>query len=170
MLRGLFMTKLLILSLLGTLSFAKISSVDTRATILCIEEVSNGFNWKNGEYVPTKFTLDKKLIKKVSNKECSSKPYKYDYMGSSEGCYKIDTFGEEESKYAYSCNEIWKTDKENKPEYITQVQCGKFENIRFQPNGNFIFSRTTNDLSSKPKNGQKDSMYISAGKCSIISQ
>ena len=44
-----------------------------------------------------------------------------------------------------------------------------YENMRFQSNEKFIYSISSSILSSKPKNGEKDSLVISVAEYSIIS-
>ena len=159
-------------------SFA-VTEEDDYFTVLCEEEQSTGFNWEDGGWVRTKFITSKIIIKKVKWDEkyvfCTEQEIKnrteYEDLKWVYGCYESKRFGEEWSSYPrYAvkvCSEWW---EEINDEFVLQsVKCDDSpQEINFAPNGYFHKSYFHSNLSSKPKDDYKDSLYVSVGKCSTL--
>jgi hypothetical protein len=163
------MKKLLILLLitLSSMVLADITDKDEQFTVLCIDEMSTGFNWDtdNGRWYKTDFYLGKTLIKKVSSLGCFSKE---EYLVDGElynlrkGCYDIEEFGQSDEQLDQTCNETWQTEF-NGGYKLLSVSCN---NLSFVPNGEFSYS-TSNKYEWHSINS-KYSQVMTLGKCSTL--
>ena len=154
---------------------------------LCVVDKSTGFYWRNGAWLNTKFKTDKYIVSKITpplNREEALKKkdveerkafvYCRQYMTKPEheegdfryfnACLKIQEVG---SKYRDHkiCSEFHSKLKEEN-NWSIHFNC---EGFNFSPNGNFHMATIHDQLEDKPKNGYKDSLSISVGKCVDIS-
>jgi hypothetical protein len=85
------------------------------------------------------------------------------FMGSiTEACYLVKEFGRETlPTHGEMCYETF----QNKT--LESISCKK---ITFLPNGSFIELPWHADIDSKPKNDYKDSLILSIGSCTTLSE
>jgi len=167
----------LILIAVFTNALAEINSNKT-FNLLCIEEDSTGFIWKNNNWKQTVFTTDKYLVKKLRNSEVfrgceSSFSPELDNKSSavrdfSESCYEIKKFGEEsfkiKNKYiGASCGESWTRGTTSEQFNLEDVACN---DMQFKPNGWFHKSSARAGLQDTASS--KSTLSVSVGKCSIL--
>lgn len=129
---------------------------------LCVSENETGFNWVAGDWVQTNFKPGEKLlIQKIVGSTPHCKADVASGMFGTTGCYQIKVLGSPPSflDIPEMCDEV--SDKNS----LTVVHCRK---ISFHPDGRFIRLPWHSDISDKPKNGLKDSLVLSVGKCSRI--
>ena len=173
------MNKIILSILLLVVSLsAEITDRNKSFTLLCIEDAAVGFNWVKGKWEKTNFTQSKYLVKKLSldkcdaTKEMKELPIMYDWnkdskINSRKGCYNIRNHGSEFTKWnTKSCYEEWY--KKGDKFYLDTVNCDR---IGMQPNGKFIKSQlplSVNNIHNNPSNGNKDSIFVSHGKCSEL--
>lgn len=141
---------------------------------ICVREQSTGFNWENGRWVRTNFKPGNQfLIQRLNLEAYASKPTLEQpalcqiepvrQIGTtkiSKGCYQINDVGEPPVIFlSEMCDEI----VEGKQ--IVSIQCRK---ITFNPDGGFIELPWHADISTSPRNNRKDSLVLSVGKCSRL--
>lgn len=143
---------------------------------LCVSEKSTGFNWKSGQWVQANFRPDRKLLvqkldlPKYMDRPMQERPISCtaeamqasDLFGFSKGCYLIKDMGSPTNMFFDSevCTEIVDSDK------LRMVQCKK---LTFHPDGGYIELPWHSDISLKPKEDYKDSLILSVGTCSRLS-
>ncbi|MBQ0945136.1 hypothetical protein KAK07_17495 [Ideonella sp. 4Y16] len=143
---------------------------------LCVAEKSTGFNWKSGQWVQANFKAERKLIvqkldlDKYRTKPAHERPLacsddamnSYDSKVLSKGCYLIKEMGSPTFIMFDSevCIEAQVGDR------LQSVQCKK---LTFNPDGAFIEYPWHSDISPKPKDDYKDSLIVSVGTCSRLS-
>ena len=164
----------LLLLLFASECFAQITDRNDLFSTRCIEEQKTGFNWINNSWVKVNFKGSKFIVKKRRSGyntpdeiTCmiSLKMKPKNELGSNAvySCYNIKKIGHEFNYLnTVACLELWGGDKLD-GEKIIMVLC---DNLNFSPNGYFHMSRIHENL--KEKSEQKDSMYISIGKCSTF--
>jgi hypothetical protein len=161
MFKGLAIAALLTLSCVhGTLSAQQSAPRPFKA--LCVSEKETGFNWVSGDWVQTNFKAGEKLlIQKIAPKEPWCKADTKNGMFGTSGCYQIKALGSAPSisDIPEMCDEI------SEKNTLKVVHCRK---ISFHPDGRFIRLPEHSDISDNPKNGVKDSLALSVGKCSRI--
>jgi hypothetical protein len=142
---------------------------------LCITEQSTGFNWESGKWVRTSFNAGQKImVNKINIRENNEKsarekqvmcdPERSFDNGFGEvlnkACYLVKEFGEKPLPYdAQMCVEVVENG------ILKDIECDAFT---FHPDGGFIQHSKNNDISSNPKDGYKDSIYINVGMCSKV--
>lgn len=152
---------------------------DNEISFLCIEEHSVGFAWKEKKWSPINYQPTKQLIKRFNTKNsdgaCERKlkgnpPTADDIkIGFTKGCYNIREFGKEIwDLESLVCDERWEVGALGEYElmYVNCRQSIFTPDIKFKPNGNFHASYVHSDLDDDKT--EKDSIYISVGKCSVI--
>ena len=181
------MKKLLLILSLVVFSFSAIGKVEKEfelpfgQAILCEEEKSIGFDWKNKKYVQSNYIKRKIIFKKINVftdtkilKKCNSG---YSFWLSSEKdnitknwavlnrCYSRQNLGNKPF-FGY-CKEHYNVIQTGVPmssknSQIWKIECQEF---KFDPDGLFLSSpiKTSFDLSSNAD--YKDSFSISHGKC-----
>lgn len=143
-------------------------------TVLCVEEGSTGFNWRNGDWVQTNYHLDQFIMKDVSEdpelgKFCSVEPPTEDDYGIVKGtrCFNQTEVGDEPSPFGSShCRVYYKPDMKT----VRTVYCeGGYAEVNFQAPGEFVSTRTYSapDVEMGAADS-RDSLVISVGKCSVI--
>lgn len=143
-------------------------------TVLCVEEGSTGFNWRNGDWVQTNYHLDQFIMKDVSEDPelgtfCSPEPPVEDEYGVIKGkrCFNQADVGEEPGVFGTShCRVYYKPDMTT----VRTVYCeGGYAEINFEAPGEFVLTRTYSAPDgAMTKSDQRDSLVISVGKCSVI--
>lgn len=144
---------------------------------LCVADESTGFNWKDGNWVRTTLKADSKiLVVKIDMAENSAKPKNERQLrceaerGFDEGfgsvinsaCYLVKEMGHKPLPYdAGMCAESFNEG------VLKSIECERFT---FLPDGGFVQYSKSEDVSSLPKDGYKDSIYVSVGKCSRINK
>lgn len=162
---------ILIITVLTINGFAQLAW-NSKETIQCVDKLVTGFRWQNSEYKQSNYEGQKYFIKRLDNKQCN--PQKLTntsiHLGRSKGCYSIQRNTTNHEGSTKICTETLKYDSYKQKNYIVEVECsdGVVNNIRFQPNGNYILFYGMNKLDNNPKNGRKNSIYISVGTCSIM--
>lgn len=153
---------------------------------LCIEEAATGFNWENGSWIHANYRPDKRyLIQRIPAEKIkqgdgnniphlscvlsSDNPLEIRRIGNhifTNGCYNIRKQGEKLSGLSSKiCSEQW-IDGD-----LQKITCERnFQSTSFLPDGNYIMLPWHSDVSINPKDGRQDSLILSVGKCSIISQ
>ena len=166
----------LILIAVFTNALAEINSNKT-FNLLCIEEGSTGFIWKNNNWKQTDFTTDKYLVKKLRNSEAlfgckdSFSSDINDTAKFSKSCYDIKRFGGKslkvKSKYLGEyCSEWWTRGTTSEQFILDKVYCNE---MQFKPNGWFHKSSTNPDLPElKDTASNKSTLSVSVGKCSTL--
>jgi len=171
---------LLILLFLSNYSIADITSIDERFTLLCQDDKVTGFKWKNDEWKQTNWTPNMTVIKKHDyvksaddddwiDDESITRACAFRQEGSNSACYSITKLGDESDEWDYvSCSEWWGTDGTGSKK-LNSVSCKEklfAEKWSFEINGAFVAIKDMFNLS--PINGEKDSIYIRVGKCSVL--
>ena len=151
---------------------------------LCVADMSTGFNWKNGNWVPVRFKEKRYIVSKIDPPkslnlasergeimafvECTL-PQKdteeliLDNFHHFPACLKIQILGEDRPNFL----DCWETHiKDEEEKWSTKISCGN--EFAFSPNGHFHSSIFHDNVDSKPKNDYKDSLSISVGKCGSI--
>jgi len=138
-------------------------------TILCAAEKATGFNWKNGDWVARHFNPIKRLVVKSPKNRCSpsgemaTDPFSDDvYI---DVCLNVREFGKTYKRISSEiCTENY---KKKSGMWETLIYCTHWP-LALRPDGQYHYSQITDDLSDKPENDYKDSMYVEVGKCSMI--
>jgi len=165
------MNKLLLCIFIITNLCADITNTKQTFTVLCIEDDSTGFSWKNMQWQQTKYTSSKYIIKKIKDsKYCSSEHLNksstddYQYIS---GCYIGKRFGHNDLSIGHKQAEVWKLI--NKKYILVRVNYSDvWLRLHFAPNGEFIQSLTRVNLLDGASKNYRDSISVSHGKCSII--
>lgn len=146
---------------------------------LCIEDKATGFNWKSGDWIQTNFKAgDKLLIQKIDMTTNSKKPIEEQYIPCQQtelissvdkylylkACYSVRNFGVEPLPGHLLDGEMCYELLENNN--LKSIMC-QGKGITFHPNGDFIQTRGVN-IDPFPKDGYKDSLVLSVGKCSRL--
>lgn len=141
---------------------------------LCIEDAATGFSWKNGNWRQANFKEGRFVVSKLTNEEVArlspvactpptvSEPMLIDFRRAT-ACYAITGFGEELTPLVdgENCDEVYQGN------VLASVRC---KSLSFLPNGDFIKLPWHANISRKPMNDYKDSLVLSIGVCSKISQ
>lgn len=154
-----------------------VTEEDDYFAVVCEEEQSTGFSWKDGEWVRTKFSPKKFTITKVerneSHKLCDTEKLKqrdiYESSKYTNSCYEIKGFGREASWLnVINCLEAW--NKVDDGFVLSGVSCNPVfrPKIEFKPKGYFYSLYLIGGLSSMSKNDQRNSLAIAIGQCSTL--
>lgn len=147
---------------------------------LCIAEKSTGFNWVNGDWKQVNFKLQKYIIRKVRkfNEDTASientlcnihlqeKKELLSFL-SYPVCAKLQVIGDDLQSNMLCWQDL---PAFNEPDDI-KVSCrGVYEhlNIAFRTNGFYHRSQFHINVTRKPENNRKDSLYVEVGKCASI--
>lgn len=142
-------------------------------TSLCVETNSTGFNWANGQWIETTYTLDQYVIQDVSANDdlrgffCTAEAPVTSAYGSvsADRCFNASMVGEQATVAGTaSCRVYYESDGTT----IISVSCsGGFIDYSFIPTGEFVLSRTYAVPEFNPGD-RRDSLVLSVGKCSVI--
>lgn len=154
-----------------------------RIAQLCIAERAVGFNWEKNEYVsanfkPEQYTLtlvDQKkpltekeaFFMKVAGCQANDKPT-LDTPGfrGYKSCARLSTLGEDRSQYL-SCDQFHQK-TENGVWWVRMI-CGTgIKRFSVTLNERFHYSNVHDDTRSNPENSNKDSIYLTVGRCSSV--
>ena len=133
-------------------------------TILCIPEEKTALNWENGNWHSVQFKLEKRLIIKSSNNDCSEERKTSDvsisYLTTKSVCLNERLMGHDyDNGNSKSCvEEYWKLGK-----WDTKISC--YPKIFLKPNGWYHYAHVHPQLAEQP---EKNSMFVEVGKCSMI--
>jgi hypothetical protein len=172
------LTLSLFLLLTFSISFADITSEEEHLTLLCQDDKVTGFQWRDGEWKFTKYKPVTTIIKKHNDEKNAEDDdwtsedainigCAYNQSEGVNGCYSINTLGEDRMDYV-SCREWWGYDDSGNYK-LEEVYCsrsilyGKWE---LQINGEFVAMKGPYGLSAR--DGKKDDIYIQVGKCSTL--
>jgi hypothetical protein len=143
-------------------------------TVLCAESGSTGFNWREGKWVNSDYNLERYIVQDVTDdpvlgEYCQPTPPTAGDYGVVTGtrCFNQSSVGEVKSVFATTtCRIYYKTDMTT----ITTAYCeGGYAEIKFEPTGEFVMSRTyAAPDSDKTAVDQRDSLVLSVGKCSVV--
>lgn len=143
-------------------------------TVLCVENSSAGFNWREGEWVNAEYKPEQYIVQDVTGdpvlgEYCQPTPPKAGMYGVVTGtrCFNQSTVGEEKSVFATtSCRIVYKPDMTT----IKTAYCeGGYAEIKFEPTGEFVMTRTYAAPDSEHTAvAQRDSLVLSVGKCSVV--
>ena len=133
-------------------------------SVICEEELSIGFNWKNRKFVRTTYKNKKIIFKKInhnfdkSNRICKflmekEKDWVVKDYARLKRCYTSQNFGKKASPSI--CDEDYEGEK------LVGITCGIH---KFDPDGIFI-RRPYYSVTVKSDDDYKDSFSISHGKC-----
>ena len=169
----------LCLTLAGSSVLAQVGSpeaVPSRYTILCQGEKSVGFNWRNGDWEQAQFKPESYLIQKTEKSSllCIADllpPQVDSFRTVKKVCLNIRKLGEDPaSGLPTTCTEThYKAYGEFPAEEWIDCDVG-LHHISFRRNGWFHAGSIQGDLSDKPKNDYKDSLYVTVGKCTQLPQ
>lgn len=145
-------------------------------SVLCIEDHSTGYNWRDGKWTPANYNTDQLLITDVSDDpelagaNCIAEDQVVSPWGSvsAKRCFNLAAIGEPRSSSGTSRCTAW-YDKDD-TDKIDSVSCeGAWEDYTFTPNGEFIMSRTYSAPLSLPTDAEnRDSLVLAIGKCSVV--
>jgi hypothetical protein len=165
---------LLLMSLAASVTTAMAFEPVAPFKALCIQDAATGFNWESGKWKQANFKAgDRFIVSKLTRDEilklesasCSPANVPDEFFGfrSVSACYTIKEFGEESIKYVDGemCEELYTGD------VLSGVRC---KQMSFLPNGDFIKLPWHSDIRRKPPKDYKDSLVLSIGVCSKISQ
>jgi hypothetical protein len=164
---------------------AEITKQDHYFKLLCIEEKSTGFNWKNGDWEQTIFRPRKLLVEKVKIEPieptfprsglCAlhviGEPTELKADKKSQrisACYNLRALGNAFENFdTIQCIEHWKGTGNN--QNLIDIQCnGIVQNIVLKPTGWFHAANVHDQLEDKTEKNKKASLTLSVGKCDII--
>ena len=143
-------------------------------TVLCVEGGSTGFNWHEGRWVNTQYSLDQYIIQDVSEDTAlsayceSTEPTKtINGWTYADRCFNLSVVGEEKSFVStMQCRTFY-----DEADNAASVMCDRSgpTNIKFRPTGEFVLSRTFGVPDVRiPMPTERDSLVISVGKCSVV--
>ena len=156
--------------------------------VICVEEKSTGFNWDADNWVQKNFKANKKIIiqkidmdrfnglemdPNLTPKFCSE-PTPQSLAGGI-GCYLFNEVGKKASIVdAGDCFELF-DHSTNMPKYVDCRGGGSIQgHVVFKPDGDFVrFSNSTTvgyDISNVDTDEKRDSLTVTVGKCSALSE
>ncbi|MHA6730269.1 hypothetical protein [Devosia sp. A369] len=151
------------------------------ATSLCVEDISTGLYWENGQWKSSNFETGKYIVRPIEASEdlwnaCGAEIIK---LGLPE-----EPVVEEYFRYYYACYGVAVVGNEMKPQdvwyckvatghdgNIWGVSCDDslFYQIYFEPNGEFQMTRTREArVNFGGDAGPRATMSAAAGKCSVV--
>lgn len=145
---------------------------------LCVAEKETGFNWTNGAWTPANFKADTKIIAEkidpvlAAEKSKGLRPIMCDEQkeqafgdfAATTACYYIRELGSKAIPVvagAEKCTEY------SEKKVLQSISCNR---MTFTPDGNFIRFPWHMDIDPSPKNGYKDSLVLTVGKCAKIDE
>lgn len=152
--------------------------------VICIEEKSTGYNWKSGNWVQTNFIArDKFTIQKIDTNVLSKDSGHHMFCGDggdvlwklSNGCYQFNELGEKPSALnTRECSENFHYSSNDRG-YIDCPGGVARNHIIFKPDGEFVSFSSSFGVGMAIQDGSagsdkpRDSITVSVGKCSVIS-
>lgn len=145
-------------------------------TSLCVEDVSTGFDWQDDRWVQRTFTTRQHIVQRIDeSNEIASNCYagiasnpRVASGASSMGCYSIRLMGEE-SRWT----NVWPCFENNigrGGQPFDSVICMETTHpFRMEPNGEFVITQNV-AIPDYEDREIRDSIAISVGKCSVISE
>jgi len=160
---------------------------DNGFSLLCIEQKSTGFTWKDGKWLEQNFYPEKYIVKKITKKDMNKNdPLDLDMaclesekvlkdpriLGNKKmeySCYNIRDFGTEYYDFTTeACAEFWAKDQDTSEYNLTTVACDNFSFSISEVPIQFQTGNLSSSLSQKPKKNYKESLYVSFGTCDQI--
>lgn len=157
------------------LSFAIAQTNIAPFKAVCISEDSIGYNWRDGRWVRVTYAAGERfVVQKLDAELYKTKPlleqpilcFK-DSTGTSKsiyedrGCYLVKDIGSAKTTiHGEVCTEYFDGSKPIK------IVC---KSMTFLPDGSFVASPEYADISPTPPGGRKDSLALSVGRCSRLS-
>ncbi|NRP47546.1 hypothetical protein XMD543_001596 [Marinobacterium sp. xm-d-543] len=146
-------------------------------TTMCVGRDSNGFTWRNGDWVRAGFFPSKYILKKMpqeyddsisfSQNPCMARDTIYDDSKSGDAtyslhrCYLVTSFSLE-AQWPEICTETYLKGE------LYSVTCKNRSKIGFRPNGRFIRYSIFYDVRESSEAQEKDSINVEHGECSVL--
>jgi len=142
-------------------------------SLLCAEEESTGFNWENHRWVRTNFKPDTYILSRLQPESlpCFSLPEPSQSIkrqgdhGYSKSCYVLKRVGEEKG-FGEVCGEYW-IEKDGEL-VLRSISCDETAHYKAHIDGPFAIARTFGAFYEDKETGERDSVIVSIGKCSLI--
>lgn len=145
----------------------------TAAAYLCVEDAVTGFDWDNGRWIQRNYFATQWLVRKHGPDEAVAAfcftEMKLDGLSpggkgpdGTFGCYSRSEVGQPVG-FVHRCREFLATDGT-----LHSIDCARYIlPYRFFPNGEYVATQTY-EISPPPHEGQRDSLSIAVGRCSVV--
>jgi hypothetical protein len=161
----------------SAVAHAAVVGRETPFTSICTDSAATAFQWKNNQwqlvpYFPNIYRLDKRassspgcsdVLATRSGLDATFENYAY-------GCYRITPFAQSTNP-PIACVEEWASGEADATlDHVTCAGDTPYHWIIFDPGGNFQYAQLNPDLSDMPRDGMKEPMIMSIGRCQIMRQ
>ncbi|MFD3262720.1 hypothetical protein [Phenylobacterium ferrooxidans] len=139
-------------------------------TLVCQVEQSTGYNWQAGNWSRTNFKPDSYIVQIGGENQCKSAVgtvTDYTSVKFREVCGNLRKIGSEYLKFmSMECLESYGNVPEQAPRI---VQChSSEETFAGAVDGWFHHTHIHGQVGARPRNDEKDSLYVEVGKCSLV--